>query len=448
MYIDYRIDTNEITNPTAPTQTKTSQTAATEQAASGSQIIRYLRWAGSLLVILSAVGFMLQSHADLLPAYRYWAGLAIVLALCTGGLVCNYLLKETTGARLFFALGAAFLPVQVSQVSAMLYACIQGANAPKPDYVWLQFTDVHPALIGVDLGITALLLITVSYMSFSMLAKRQVKPLLQAALLGNLILLLPIREGYALPILIAVLFAGLHLIERKFQHDNTMKLNEGLTARALISLPLLILLGRSLLYPMSFWLAIVIAAITSTIGIVDTKRYTQSALLIYLGQWVGTLAALSIWPMAVEHFVGLSLNYYSLMIPVALLLFGLSTQVSYHAKTYRSLASLMATGLTFAALLDDQAFAPLLALSAGIALVTIGGLKNREKIPFFCGQLSVLSGILFYCGTVVDAYSNAPWLFSIGLGLAVLMLASVLEKKHQIIIKTVSAYWNEIQEWE
>lgn len=443
MYIDYRLDSNDLINPTAPLQTTQSQTAT-----SGSQIIRYLRWAGSLLVILSAVGFMLQSHADLLPAYRYWTGLAIVLALCVGGLVCNYLLKEATGARLFFALGAAFLPVQVSQVSAMLYAYIQGAEAPKPDYVWLQFTNVHPALIGVDLGITALLLVTVSYMSFSMLAKRQVKPLLQAALLGNLLLLLPIREGYALPVMIALLFAGLNIIERQFQRDSTMKLNEGLTARALISLPLLILLGRSLLYPLSFWLAIVVAAIIATIGIVDTKRYTQSALLIYLGQWLGTIAALAIWPMAVEHFVGISLNYYSLMIPIAVLLFALSAQVAYHAKAYRSWASLMATGLAYAALLDDQAFAPLLALSTGIALITIGGLKNREKIPFFCGQLSFLGGILFYCGTVVDAYSHAPWLFSIGLGLVVLMLASVLEKKHQMIINTVSGYWNEIKEWE
>jgi hypothetical protein len=434
---EYSLDSTDLTN----------QREATVEPSNISQISRYLRWAGSLLVMLSAVGFMVQSHADLLPAYRYWVGLAIVLALCTGGLVCNYLLKEGTGARLFFALGAAFLPVQVSQVSAMLYDFAHGGQAPQPDYNWLQFADVHPALIAVDFVITAFLLVAVSYTGFSMLAKRHVKALMQAVLLGNFALLLPIRDGFALPVLIALMFAGLSVLERQFQQDDTMKLNEGLTARALISLPLLTLVGRSLLYPVTFWLAIVVAAIIAIVGIVDVKRYTQSALVIYVGQCIGTLAALSIWPVAVDHFVGISQNFYSLMVPVALVVFALSTQVAYHTKAYRSVGSLLTTGLVFAALLDDQAFAPLLALSTGIALVTIGGLKNREKTPFFCGQLSFLGGILFYCGYVVDAYSNAPWLFSIGLGLVVLMLASVLEKKHQMIVKAVGNYLDELKDW-
>jgi hypothetical protein len=166
-----------------------------------------------------------------------------------------------------------------------------------------------------------------------------------------------------------------------------------------------------------------------------------------VGQCMGTLAALSIWPMTVDHFVGVSQNFYSLMVPFALLLFALSTQVVYYSKAYRSGGSVLTTGLAYAALLDDQAFAPLLALSTGIALVVLGGLKNREKIPFFCGQLSFLGGILFYCGYVVDAYSNAPWLFSIGLGLTVLMLASILEKKHQLIVKAVGNYLNELKDW-
>ncbi|MBS3952542.1 MAG: hypothetical protein KGZ88_06305 [Methylomicrobium sp.] len=426
--------------------TEVSTPNETIPQSSSRQIIRYLRWAGSLLIILSAVGFMFQSHADLLPAYRYWVSLAIVLALCVGGLVCNYGLQERTGARLFFALGAAFLPVQVSQVSAMVYAYVQGAQAPQPDYSWLQFGDVHPVLIAVDLGITVLLLVAVSYTSFSMLAKRQVKTLMQAALLGNLALLLPIREGIGLPVLLIVLFAGITLIDHRFQSDNTMKLTEGLTARALVSLPLLILLGRSLLYPLSYWLAIALAAMTATVGILAVKQYTQSALVIYLSQCAGTVAVFLIGPMTVQHF-GLSNNFYTVAIPVAITMFALSTQVVYHAKAYRSLGSVLATGLVFTALFNNQAFAPLLALSTGIALVVTGGLKFREKAPFFLGQLNLLGGILFYCGYVVDAYSNAPWLFSISLGLAVLLLASLLEKKHQLIVNAVGNYLNEMKEW-
>ncbi|MDO9241343.1 MAG: hypothetical protein Q7U30_15110, partial [Methylicorpusculum sp.] len=155
---------------------------------------------------------------------------------------------------------------------------------------------------------------------------------------------------------------------------------------------------------------------------------------------------LLIGPMTVQHF-GLPDNFYTLAIPVAIAMFALSTQVVYHAKAYRSLGSVLATGLVFTALLNNQAFAPLLALSTGIALVVTGGLKFREKAPFFLGQLNILGGILFYCGYVVDAYSNAPWLFSISLGLAVLLLASLLEKKQQLIVNAVGNYLNEIKEW-
>lgn len=77
------------------------------------QIIRYLRWAGTVLIVISAIGFMLQGRIDQLPAYRYWLGVAFTLLMCGSGMVCAYGLKETTGARIFFGLGVAFLPVQM-----------------------------------------------------------------------------------------------------------------------------------------------------------------------------------------------------------------------------------------------------------------------------------------------------------------------------------------------
>ena len=143
-------------------ETEVSNSSATQD------IIRYLRWAGTAMIVISAIGFMLQGHADLLPAYRYWLGLAFTFLLCLGGLICAYGLKETTGARIFFALGVAFLPVQVSQVSAMLYNFSQGDLALQLPYSWLQFEQVQPSLIAIDLAISAVLLVLVSYAGFSM----------------------------------------------------------------------------------------------------------------------------------------------------------------------------------------------------------------------------------------------------------------------------------------
>lgn len=123
------------------------------------KVTTYLRWIGSILIILSAISFMLQGQQEILPAYRYWIGLGLTLLLCGGGLVCAYLFHETKGARIFFGLGAAFIPVQVSQVAAMIYAYWHGSEALQPEYNWLQFMEVSPVIIAFDFIITGLFIV-------------------------------------------------------------------------------------------------------------------------------------------------------------------------------------------------------------------------------------------------------------------------------------------------
>lgn len=430
------------------TQAKTWQADAPEAStpSTAQQIIRYLRWAGTVMIVISAIGFMLQGHADLLPAYRYWLGLALTLLLCLGGMICAYGLKETTGARIFFALGVAFLPVQVSQVSAMLYNFSQGDLALQLPYSWLQFSQVKPSLIAVDFAITAVLLVLVSYTGFAMLARRQVKTLMTAMLLGNAVLLLPVRDGFWIPLIITGLFFTLRISEQRLRQDSTMRLFEGFTARVLVSLPLLILLGRSVLHPVSIPLVVTLTSMVAIVGVIDIKRYTQSELAIYIAQSIGSVAALIAWLIVADSVSGFGRVHYGLLLPLSLLLFILSAYVDYYASTYRFFGSILALGLVAGALLDEQTLSPVLALATGIAL-SLAGLRCREKLPFFAGHLCFLSGILFYCRYAIDAYNHAPWLSSIGLGLIVLLAASYLEKRQQVILGKVDAYLNELRSW-
>jgi len=430
------------------TQTKTWQPDAPKDAppSIAQQIIRYLRWAGTAMIVISAIGFMLQGHADLLPAYRYWLGLAFTLLLCLGGMICAYGLKETNGARIFFALGVAFLPVQVSQVSAMFYSFSQDGLALQLPYSWLQFSQVKPSLIAVDFAITAVLLVLVSYTGFAMLARRQVKILMTVMLLGNSLLLLPVRDGFWMPLIIACLFFVLRTSEQRLRQDSTMLLFEGFTARLLVSLPLLILLGRSILHPVSTLLIVTLTSIIAVIGVIDSKRYTNSAFTIYIAQSIGSVAALIAWLIVVDNISGFGRVHYGLLLPLSLLLFILSAYVDYYATTYRFLGSILALGLVAGALLDGQTLSPVLALATGIAL-SLAGLRCREKLPFFAGHLCFLSGILFYCRYAIDAYNHAPWLSSIGLGLIVLLAASYLEKRQQVILSKVDSYLNQLRGW-
>ena len=406
-----------------------------------SKITSYLRWSGSILIILSATSFMIQGNEGLLPAYRYWAALAFTTLLCGGGLTCAYLFKETKGARIFFGLGTAFLTVQVSQVGAMIYGYLNGQNALQPSYTWLQFMDVSPTTIAIDFVLTGMLLLLVSYAGFSILARKHFKILLTVFVVGNAVFMLPIRDAYWIPAMLGALIVVLRKVEFRLHQDNIMKLPEGMAARAIIWLPAMTMMGRSLLHPMSFLLAIVMLGFVAVCALHDVKRYAQSRFVIYICQWIGTAAALATWLVLADQLPVGSIDVLTVYIlPLSAILFVLSDRVDFHARLYRLAASLTAFYITYNAMVEHHFLAPVFSLATGIAL-SIAGLKYREKVPFFVGNVCFAGGLLFYCRYAIELYEAAPWVSSIALGLVVLLLASYLENKQNQIVQKSKYYF-------
>ena len=426
--------------------TEAPEVVEPESASINSKVNTLLRWVGSILIILSAVNFMLQGTDEISPDYRYWIAMGFTLLLCSGGLTCAYLFKETKGARIFFGLGTAFLSVQVTQVAAMIYAYWHGNNALQPQYSWLQFMDVSPAIIALDLVLTAALLLLVSYASFSILARNHLKTLIFAFLVGNSLLLMPIRDATWVPLIIAALFIYIRHIEQALHQDSSMHLIEGMAARGIIVLPFLIIVGRSLLHPASYLLALVICTICVVYFIIDIKRYTQTPVLRYISQCLGTLAAIGVWFIIVCEFFNLATSELISVLPVALIIFVISSQVPYHARLYRNVAAFLVVYLVYSAMLDQQSWAPIVAIATG-TLLLIAGMVFKEKIPFFSGAIAVAGGVLFYFDYAMQFYSAAPWICSIILGLLVILLASYLENKEKMILQRSRQYVNEFKSW-
>ncbi|MDD2760162.1 MAG: hypothetical protein PHH11_07695 [Methylomonas sp.] len=417
-----------------------------EKSSMTRRITTYLRWVGSILIIVSAISFMLQGHEDIVPAYRYWIGLGFTLLLCAGGMICAYLFRETKGARIFFGLGAAFLPVQVSQVSAMIYGYWHGKAALQPAYSWLQFMNVSPTIITLDFFITAALLVLVGYASYAILARKHLYTLLYTSIAANALLLLPIRDGDMIAVIIAGLFVVLRRSELRLHRDLAMRLAEGMAARALMSLPLWIIIGRSMLYPTSYWLTIVLSATVVMYCIYDINHYTQSDFIRYICQWLGTIAAINIWLQCAGQLGCLNDDNFSVFLPIAVILFGLSARVNFYPRFYRFIASALVVFLSLDAMIEQQSLAPVLAIAAG-TLLTISGIRYREKMPFFCGNVCVVSGFLFYWEYAINIYTATPWISSIVLGLLVILLASYIESKDRLIMAKMRYYFNQLKQW-
>ncbi len=97
-------------------------------------------------------------------------------------------------------------------------------------------------------------------------------------------------------------------------------------------------------------------------------------------------------------------------------------------------------------MIDQQAMAPVIAIAAGI-LLTVAGIKHREKIPFISGNICVTGGFLFYWEYALNLYSSAPWISSIALGLLVILLASYIENREKQIMAKSRQYFKELKSW-
>lgn len=279
-----------------------------------------------------------------------------------------------------------------------------------------------------------------------MLARKHFKSLLQTFIVGNLLLLLPLRGEILVPLIIAGLFIYVRKTEHLLLKDSCMYLPEGIAARILVNLPLWIIIGRSFLHPMSYQIGVVISIIIIMYCIIDIKRYIQSAIFIQIAQLLGTLAAISIWLIVWEQFSITAEDQLSTFLPIAIILFLLSEQVSFYARFYRTMSAVLALFLTFAAMIDQQAYAPIFSIAAGI-LLTIAGIRYHEKISLFIGSLCVTGGFIFYWKYAANLYASAPLASSIGLGLVVILLASYIENKDRQILDKSRHYFNELKNW-
>ena len=97
-------------------------------------------------------------------------------------------------------------------------------------------------------------------------------------------------------------------------------------------------------------------------------------------------------------------------------------------------------------MVEQQAMAPVFAIAAGI-LLTVAGIKYREKMPFVSGNICVAGGFLFYWEYAINFYSNAPWISSIVLGLIVILLASYIENREKQIMAKSRYYFKELKSW-
>lgn len=412
----------------------------------------FLRGSGALILVIAALHYMVQGLNITSEALRFWVmpGFISFLAVC--GLLCGYWLKDAKNARIFFGLGTAFVVVQLSQVAAMGRALmIKGQAGELLLDMWWDIDQLSPLIFGANVLVSVLLAIPVAYAGFTMLARQHRRSLMLGFLLANIAMVLPVRESMLVTALIVIGFFVLRYRDsRLYQPDHAMRSVSGYSARLLVWIPLLIMIGRSAFYPIQDMQYAILLALISWIMIKEIPRMVGKAEFIPLVQYFGLGVAIVAWCVgagdAIQMFSS-TVEIYAGILPVILFLFMTSFHIQDDSPATRFVAALFAMLTVLCMMLDTHSYVTaLMSLGTGMAL-TVTGLYLHEKLVITCGAISLIGGMLYYLGFLLDMYHAMPWLSAGLVGVAALLLASWIDKQQGTVRSKVSTAWNTFRNW-
>ncbi|HEY0463723.1 MAG TPA: hypothetical protein VGC79_05920 [Polyangiaceae bacterium] len=205
---------------------------------------RALRIAGAALVVAAASTFMLQNWqaGDDLMRYAMLVGQSLLLA--AAAYFVGLTVREGRSARTFLALVLATIPVSFAVLGGLVYSRFHLGELPTlPHYAsWIAPTKAA-ALLAV-LG-TLVVLVPLSLVSFTALARKEAKLLTLAFCGANLLVLVPLRQPEVVAALAGVALLGLLRLElTRFAVTPQLDTLEGKLARIMPFAPPLIMLGR------------------------------------------------------------------------------------------------------------------------------------------------------------------------------------------------------------
>ena len=403
-------------------------------------------------MVISGLLYLLQGIENIDGMLRNWVYLGLMVILVGGGLVSRLTLKDAKGARLFFALAAAVIPVQFAQLGGMIHELVAVESVGR----WSNFsgvTTMSTALVG---AVTALLLVPVAYAGFSVLARGEARRLTLAFSGLNGLLLIPARDSlYGMAVLVVLVAAAL-ILERRFfaakDSPPVFRTAEGAAVRAMFLLPLAIAATRFGLHVEALWGYCALGALFGT-TLVYGGTWIQNRRVVEIASFAGTSAIALSWLVFAQDVIWaadrtIAYPYTAAFAPIALFLFIGAERSPTYARFYRGAASVLLTLLSFQVLVADHAVATgVLMVLAGVPLAT-WGLFRQHREPLLGGAVIATAGFCAAIAAAVEHMTVNSWILFAGLGVALVLVSSMVERYGKRVLRSTLDAWADVREWE
>ena len=410
-----------------------------------------LRAFGAAAVLFSLYNFLFKGWEGSSDVVRYLMLLGHTGLLAAVALLSGRFFKEGKGPRLLLTLGLVSVTVNFSILGAFLLSSSGNAATQYPQYVtWVM--DSFPQALMLTTAAMAIL-IPVVVIGFRALARGMSQRMTMVYLLGNLALLMPLRDPVLVTILAFMLSLYTLFISAKTLRQRTeVQTKEGMMALILQFLPVGVLLGRNI------WLyspeALMLGALALVVFIAmrqlskligdDTRAHFPIEVLSGLAALsTGTYMAAALEQAQWNSSVTILLA----SVTSAAMLYELSTRAYYYQTFYRILATLIIAGAGLTNILFTGGLvSSLISLVMGLAMVVLS---------YFVQQRSLLIGGALMMGFgLVEQFIHALQWFDFGywvglalVGVVAIVFASVLESRGAAIKLALKKYWAGYREW-
>lgn len=413
-----------------------------------------LRGLGGLVIVAAFVLYLFQGWRDGDDLLRTLILLAHTSALTLAGFASGHLLKEAKGARLLIALALAAVPVNFAFLGGITYdfltwdqALATGGSLAASMGLWRpEIAGTLDSAGALTLAGAAILVLAVSiWVGFLVMARRSAGALTGLYLLANAALLIPTRgplviSAVLLALAVSLTWATIRLRRR----DASLATPEGVFARGVLILPLLVVGGRSI------WLYTPEALFFTTLAVVG---YLGLRLVLGSGarggrmvEWAAVaMAAISALLMleTLDGVPGLSDIW---LVPAAAavlagMLLDLSFVVSERSRGYRSAA---ASIIALALCANLGAFGGLGNAGAAVLLGlagTVWGYHERSRWVFFTSLVTTLLGFAVGAHAALSSFSVGGWTALVLAGIAAITAGSAIERYSERI-KSGMLQWN------
>ncbi len=411
-----------------------------------------LRWFGAGAVGISGLLYLLQGIENIDGALRNWVYLGLMAILVGGGLISRLTLNDAKGARLFFALATAVVPVQFAQLGGMIHELVAVDSVSG----WSNFTVVTTTTTALVGAVTALLLVPVAYAGFSVLARGEARRLTLAFSALNGLLLIPARDSLVGMAVLVVLVAVALILERLYfaakESPPVFRTAEGGAVRAILLLPLAIAATRFGLHVEALWGYCALGALFGT-TLVFGGTWIRNRRILEVASFTGTSAiALSWWIFAQDVIWTadrtIAYPYVAALAPIALFLFLGAERSPAYARYYRGAASLLLTVLSLQVLVADHSVINgVLMVLAGVPLAT-WGLLRKHREPLLGGAAIATAGFFAGIAAAVGDMTVNSWVLFAGLGVALVLVSSVVERYGKRALRSTLDAWADLRDWE